>query len=203
MVPCLMGKIQVTHAASKPIGCISKLLKSPTKSSATKLAIPCLRQLDLHGNLEGNAQPQAGQPYFKSTPLQTPCRLWLYPNQMHPCSWTHDTWLITFTLVTDDFGIKYVRQQHANHLINSVKAMYNLSLDWTSLLYCGLRLAWGYHKRTAGAGYIEAALHKFQHPPPDKIQDAPHDWNKPVYGSKIQYATHNGTADNWTQMPSI
>jgi hypothetical protein len=44
-------------------------------------------------------------------------------------------------------------------------------------------------------GYVEAALHKFQHPPPGKIQDAPHDWNKPVYGLKIQHTTNDSTAD--------
>jgi hypothetical protein len=38
-------------------------------------------------------------------------------------------------------------------------------------------------------------LHKFQHPPPIKAQDAPHDWNKPVYGAKVQYAADQDDAD--------
>jgi hypothetical protein len=71
------------------------------------------------------------------------------PAKRTPALWTHATRPITFTLVVDDFGIKYVLgQQHANHLINSIKAMYNMSLDWTSSLYCGLTLAWDYDKRT-------------------------------------------------------
>ena len=38
-------------------------------------------------------------------------------------------------------------------------------------------------------GYVTATLHKFQHPPPTKKQDAPHPWNRPIYGAHTQYAT--------------
>ena len=38
-------------------------------------------------------------------------------------------------------------------------------------------------------GYVAAALHKFQHQPPTKKQDAPHPWNRPIYGAHTQYAT--------------
>jgi hypothetical protein len=37
-------------------------------------------------------------------------------------------------------------------------------------------------------GYVEAALHKFQHPAPTRPEDSPHAWNQPTYGAKIQYA---------------
>ncbi len=33
-----------------------------------------------------------------------------------PPLWKHDTWLIQFTLVVDNFGVKYVGEEHANHL---------------------------------------------------------------------------------------
>jgi hypothetical protein len=36
-------------------------------------------------------------------------------------------------------------------------------------------------------GYIKAALHKFQHPDPVRPKSAPHTWNPPVYGAKIQF----------------
>jgi hypothetical protein len=36
-------------------------------------------------------------------------------------------------------------------------------------------------------GYIKPALHKFQHPTPTRPENAPHTWNPPVYGTKIQY----------------
>ena len=37
-------------------------------------------------------------------------------------------------------------------------------------------------------GYIKSALHKFQHPLPDKPQHAPHTYNQPIYGATRQYA---------------
>jgi hypothetical protein len=36
-------------------------------------------------------------------------------------------------------------------------------------------------------GYIQAALHKFQHPDPTRPENAPHRWNPPVYGAKAQF----------------
>jgi hypothetical protein len=43
-------------------------------------------------------------------------------------------------------------------------------------------------------GYLSAAQHKFQHPTPKPPQDSPHIWNKPVYGSKIQYTPNADTS---------
>jgi hypothetical protein len=37
-------------------------------------------------------------------------------------------------------------------------------------------------------GYIKNTLHKFQHHQPIKAQHAPHDWVRPTYGAKVQYA---------------
>jgi hypothetical protein len=37
-------------------------------------------------------------------------------------------------------------------------------------------------------GYVREALHKFQHLAPTRRQDAPHSWNQPTYGAKVQYA---------------
>jgi hypothetical protein len=45
-------------------------------------------------------------------------------------------------------------------------------------------------------GYIEAALHKFKHTLPDKPEDAPHNWTKPTYGAKIQFAPDPDTTQS-------
>jgi hypothetical protein len=37
-------------------------------------------------------------------------------------------------------------------------------------------------------GYVKYYLHKFQHPLPKRPQYAPHNWNVPAYGQRIQYA---------------
>jgi hypothetical protein len=36
--------------------------------------------------------------------------------------------------------------------------------------------------------YIKDALHKYQHPMPNHLQYAPHNWTFPAYGQRIQYA---------------
>jgi hypothetical protein len=77
--------------------------------------------------------------------------------------WTHDTRPISFSLVVDDFGVKYVGREHAEHLMACIKKNYNISSDWNGTAYCGLTLEWEYKNRTVDLsmpGYIKAALHK-------------------------------------------
>ena len=49
----------------------------------------------------------------------------------------------------DGFGVKYVREEHAQHLIECLKEKYKLVEDWTGVLYlyCGIKLEWDYKKR--------------------------------------------------------
>ena len=55
----------------------------------------------------------------------------------------HATRPITLTLVVDDFGVKYMGKQHAEHLIICLKDdTYKLTEDWTGNLYCGILLRW-------------------------------------------------------------
>jgi hypothetical protein len=61
-----------------------------------------------------------------------------------PSLWYHELQPITFILMVDDFGIKYVSQDDIDHLIASIKAMYTLTEDWTGDLYCGIKLDWDY-----------------------------------------------------------
>jgi hypothetical protein len=44
--------------------------------------------------------------------------------------WTQATRPISFSLVVDDFGVKYVDRQHAEHLMACIKKKYNISSDW-------------------------------------------------------------------------
>ena len=61
-----------------------------------------------------------------------------------PGLWKHISRPITFTLVVDDFGVKYVGEQHARHLVESIKKEYTVEVDWAGELYCGIKLAWDY-----------------------------------------------------------
>jgi hypothetical protein len=58
--------------------------------------------------------------------------------------WTHDTHPISFSLVVDDFGVKYIGREHAEHLMACIKKNYNISGDWNVGAYSGLTLDWDY-----------------------------------------------------------
>jgi hypothetical protein len=52
------------------------------------------------------------------------------PTQHTHGLWTHDTRPISFSLIVDDFGIKYVGREHFEHLMACIKKNYNISSDW-------------------------------------------------------------------------
>ena len=49
-----------------------------------------------------------------------------------------------FFLVVDGFGIKYVGQEHADHLILALKETYKLEVDTEGAKYVGISLDWDY-----------------------------------------------------------
>jgi hypothetical protein len=111
--------------------------------------------------------------------------------KMTPGLWTHDTLTVTFSLVVDDFGVKYEVLANANHLTNALEQHYTISKDWTGGMYRGIALQWDYltkHVVLSMPRYITAMLHKYQHPPTKRPQYAPHRWTEPAYGQHIQYA---------------
>jgi hypothetical protein len=111
--------------------------------------------------------------------------------------WTHDTRPISLLLVVDDFGVKYIGWEHAEHLMACIRKKYNTSSDWSGGAYCGLTLDWDYKKRTVDLSmpeYIKAALHKYQHPAPARPEHAPHTWNPPIYGAKTQFVDDKTTS---------
>jgi hypothetical protein len=119
------------------------------------------------------------------------------PTQHTHGLWTHDTRPMSFLLVVDDFGVKYVGCEHAEHFMECIKKNYNISSDWNGSAYCGLTLDWDYINRTVDlsmSGYIMAAIHKYQHAAPTRPEHAPHTWNPPIYGDKTQYVENKTTS---------
>jgi hypothetical protein len=113
-----------------------------------------------------------------------------------PGLFRHRTRPITFSLVVDDFGIKYIGEHNAQHLIDTLQLLYTVTTDWGGTLYCGLTLAWDYVTRTCDVsmpGYVSRALTTLQHPAPTRAQHAPHAWATPAYGAKVQYAAEDDT----------
>ena len=64
-----------------------------------------------------------------------------------PSLWKHATKDICFSLVVNDFGVKYFGRDTADHLVQALKKIYTISLDWTGSLYWGLNINWDYDKR--------------------------------------------------------
>jgi hypothetical protein len=65
-----------------------------------------------------------------------------YPACHTPGLWLHKTQPISFTLVVDDFAVKYVVKQHAEHLRSALLRTYELTTDWTATIYSGMTLKW-------------------------------------------------------------
>ena len=120
----------------------------------------------------------------------------------HACQYTpglykHVWRPVTFTLVVDDFGVKFVGDQHANHLKRTLEKYYGITVDWSGSKYIGITLDWDYQKRTLETsvpGFVKKALHKLQHPAPTKPQHAPSTAAPIQYGAKQQSATPEDTS---------
>ena len=114
------------------------------------------------------------------------------PCPLTPGLWRHTTRDIIFSLVADNFGIRYANRANANHFIATLQTSYDVSLDWTGARYCGLSLKWDYTTRTCDIsmpGYIERALQCFQHVPGRTPEHALHPWQRPNYSATTQFAT--------------
>jgi hypothetical protein len=106
-----------------------------------------------------------------------------------PGLWKHKTRPIAFTLVIDNFGVKYVGKEHVDHLIACIKEKYELTEDWTGYLYCGIKLAWDYNARTLDIsmpGYIHNMLLKYKHQMPPCLQHWPYAPAPKHYGAAAQ-----------------
>jgi hypothetical protein len=120
-----------------------------------------------------------------------------FQSKLVPGLWTHKTHPITFTLVVDDFGVKYVGKEHALHLQRVLEEHYKVSADWTGNRYIGITMDWDYDRRKVHLsmpGYKDKALRQFQHQKPPEPQHSPFECATINYGAKKQYATQESTA---------
>jgi hypothetical protein len=92
-----------------------------------------------------------------------------YPARHTPGLWPHKTRPMSFSLVVDDFAVKYVGKQRADHLRNALLKMYEQTTDWSGTVYSGMTLKWDYKHRTCDMsmpGYVSNVLRKIQHDAP-------------------------------------
>ena len=104
----------------------------------------------------------------------------------------------------DDFGVKYVGENHAKHLLAALRKDheipgdgYEVEVDWEGSLFCGITLDWHY-----GTGdpadcvgrdldismgkYIPKLLAKFNHGRPKRAQHSPFQAPAKKYGTAAQ-----------------
>jgi hypothetical protein len=93
-----------------------------------------------------------------------------------PGLWLHKTRTIAFSIIVDDFAVKYMGKHHADHLRNALLQSYELTTDWEGKLYSGMSLKWDYKNRTCDISmseYVSNVLSKFQHDAPKHPQHTP------------------------------
>ena len=84
-----------------------------------------------------------------------------YQAKHTPGLWTQETWQISFTLVVNDLGVKYVNKEDVHHLENILEAVYPCKSDWTGNRYVWVHLKWDYKKRTLRTsmpGYVKKSI---------------------------------------------
>lgn len=114
-----------------------------------------------------------------------------WQSQYTPGLWIHDWRPVQFTLVMDNFGIKYVGEENKNHLINALKENNEIAIGEGGTKYIGLTLQWDYKQRCVHLsmlGYKQQAFTRFNHAPPTRIQNQPYPHVPPKYGARLQYA---------------
>ena len=77
----------------------------------------------------------------------------LYPYDYQTSSknlglWKHIIRPINFTLVVDDFGVKYLGKEHTLHLKSALEYKYKITKDWEGKLYIRIALNQDYEKGT-------------------------------------------------------
>lgn len=110
----------------------------------------------------------------------------------------HKTHNIAFTLVVDDFGVKYKHAHELQHFLDALQEVYKYKVDMAGKRYLGMTIDIDRAKKTVSlsimpAGYVQQAINKYdpQHLIPEC--NSPMMFIQPVYGSK---KTQQATTDN-------
>jgi hypothetical protein len=70
-----------------------------------------------------------------------------HPARHTPGLWLHSTKHTAFSLVVDDFAVKYVTKADEHHLRDALLQHFEIATDWCRTVYSGITLDWDYNKR--------------------------------------------------------
>ena len=118
------------------------------------------------------------------------------------CLFKHRTRNIMFTLIVDDMGIKYAKQEDLDYLVSIIEPHWKLKVDLTGSKFIGMHLAWQYDRPVPrviiyNPTVVRDALARFA--PGKKMRGAstPSPYTQPVYGKRTQ----TGPFDEFSPAP--
>ena len=112
------------------------------------------------------------------------------------CLFRQETNGTDFSLVVDDFGVKYSNKLGAQHLIDTLQELYVITIDWTGSKYLGFAIAFNYEQHTVDIsmpGYIDKVLQRFSLQQ-TKGAASPALYTAPSYGNSDQRPVSDDSA---------
>lgn len=97
-------------------------------------------------------------------------------------------------MVVDDFGIKYLKKEDLDHLIDTLRKYYDVKVDLDGKEFVKIELDWDYANgkvHLSMAPYLKKALIQFDNTVPSKRQDSDFPHTPTKYGSKTQYTEYD------------
>jgi hypothetical protein len=113
-----------------------------------------------------------------------------------PCLFIHTTRPISFTLVVDDFGVKYNDINDVHYLVHALQEKYELHIDLTGSKYIGVTLDWDYEANTltpSMPNYVAAGIQRFCPNVPLSHANTPGIYVPPTFGAPDLGATVDTT----------
>ena len=83
--------------------------------------------------------------------------------------------------------MEYTGKEHAQHLIQTLKPHYDVTMNWGESKFLSIDLKWNYEKhavRLSMKTYIINLLYRLHHHNPIKPTHSPHKYQIPSYGAK-------------------
>ena len=111
------------------------------------------------------------------------------------CLFRHCTNGTVFSLVVDDFGVKYTTTEGANHLVATLQLLYPITVDWTGSKYLGFSINFDRTLRTVALsmpGYIAKVLQRFA-PTLTTGANSPSIYVPHNYGATVQTPTSDSS----------
>jgi hypothetical protein len=98
----------------------------------------------------------------------------------------------------DDFGVKFKDRADAEHLIETLKEKYKITINWKGDSYLGLDITWDKNNRRVTIcmpQYVKNACDNLGIVGPHKPRHSPAPYISPVYGKSAQIAIEDDKID--------